>query len=295
MAAPYTAPDLLAELKEALDVTLRFGVRQLREPTWKPAVGSKAAAEIDNMLLRRTGDPWGTDVPRTAYAAASLLMTGVLDNLATLQRLLGDPMPTIGPTVVARSAIEMGATAWWLMEPSIGVRRRACRELALSLTSARRAKQVAEELEDSEGKAEVMEQEVRVLQRIDDLMISAPSGGRYEPVIEGERCPSATHLTAEMLKTCFPADTPTQSFYRTYSAVTHGELYGLMNFMTPTVQSDGSVLLAWQLPAPVLDSTVQTAIVAFRAPYRRINHLMGWGRLEDDLWSAKLGEIFNAR
>jgi hypothetical protein len=81
---------------------------------------------------------------RTAYAAANLMMIGVLDDLASLQRLLGDQMPVIGPTVVARSAIEIASGVWWLMEPGIGARRRVCRELALSLTSARRARQVSQ-------------------------------------------------------------------------------------------------------------------------------------------------------
>jgi hypothetical protein len=31
--------------------------------------------------------------------------------------------------------------------------------------------------------------------------------------------------------------------YRVYSAVTHGEIYGLMNFMAPGVTTDGSQLL----------------------------------------------------
>jgi hypothetical protein len=220
-------------------------------------------------------------------------MTAVLDNLGSLRRLLGEPMPTIGPTVIARSALEIGAIAWWLMEPGIGTRVRTCRELVLSLTSARRAQQVAKELEDPEGKAEGMAQEAHVLQRVSDLAIASPAGKPFEPQIEGEKCPRATDLTARMLKTCFPAGTPLESFYRSYSAVTHGEFYGLMNFTTPTVQTDGSVLLAWKLQAPVLDSTVQVALLAFREPYRSIRALMGWGRLEDDLWSARLEKIFN--
>ncbi|MFF0040192.1 hypothetical protein ACFYRG_28800 [Streptomyces mirabilis] len=54
------------------------------------------------------------------------------------------------------------------MEPGIGVRRRACRELVLSLTSARRAGQLAKDVEASEAVAEALGQEARVLQRIAD-------------------------------------------------------------------------------------------------------------------------------
>ena len=232
------------------------------------------------------------------YAAANLMMTGVVDNLGSLHQLLDDRMPVIGPTVVARSAIEIGAGAWWLMEPGIGVRRRVCRELALSLASARRAKQVAEEFQAKGfqvGPAitEALQQEARVLQRITDLGIATPTPGYY-PVIENEQAMKATVATAAMLKAILPANVPAQSIYHTYSAVTHGQIYGLLNFMAPGVTSDGSSLLHWHLPPDVLDSTIQMAIAAFREAYRRINKVMGWGKLEGDLWEIKLGKIYNS-
>jgi hypothetical protein len=289
-----TAQPLLAELDEALSATITFGERQLRKPLWEPAAASDGARELANAETRLTGDPWGQEIPRTAYAVANLLMLGVLDNLASLKMLLGDRMPVIGPTIVARSALEIGATAWWLMEPGIGVRRRACRELVLSLTSARRAAQVATELDDPAAKADGLAQEARVLQRITDLAISPPAGRRYEPEIGGQQCPAATDLTARMLQSLFPpGSAPPESFYRAYSAVMHGEIYGLMNFMTPVTQPDGRVLLQWGLPSVLLDSTVQVAIIAFREPFRRINSLMGWGRIGHDLWQQKLTKIFN--
>ncbi len=90
------------------------------------------------------------------------------------------------------------------------------------------------------------------------------------------------------------ASVPGESVYRTYSAVTHGEIYGLMNFMALGVTSDGSTLLHWHLPPDVLDSTIQMAITAFREAYRRINKVMGWGKLEGDLWELKLRRIYNS-
>jgi len=226
---------------------------------------------------------------RTSYAAASLLMTGVLDNLGSLRKLIGEPMPAIGPAVITRSALEIGATVWWLMQPGIGARARTCRQLVLSLTSARRAGQVAGELGDSEGRDEGFQQEDRVLQLITDLTIAPPTGtNRYSPVIEGERCPSATELTATMLRPCYPGLVGTESFYRTHSAVTHGEIYGLMNFMTTIEQLDGKTLLTWQLRGSVLYSTIELAIVSFREPFKRIHQHMNWGHLEHDLWTVNV-------
>jgi hypothetical protein len=288
----------VAENRAALQATIEFGLRKLGAVKWEPAPGSEAAGELALADTRADGSPWGEDQPRTAYAAANLMMTGVLDNLASLHQLLASQMPVIGPTVVARSAIEIGSGVWWLMEPGIGARARVCRELALSLTSARRAGQLAGEFwatgfDVSEAIKEAEQQEARVLQRIAGLGIAAPGGG-YSPAIEGEQAPGATHGTAMMLRAVLPASVPGEAVYRTYSAVTHGEIYGLMNFMAPGVTSDGSQLLHWYLPPDVLDSTIQMAIMAFRESWRRINQVMGWGKLEGDLWEIKLSKIYTS-
>jgi hypothetical protein len=189
--------------------------------------------------------------------------------------------------------MEIGATAWWLMQPGIGARRRTCRQLALSLVSARRAAQVAEELRDDESREEGLAQEDRVLAQIASLAISPPEGPRYRPVIEGESFPEATEITASMLEPCYPALTGTRSFYRSYSAVLHGQVYGLMNFMTPAIQADGSILLSWQLRGSVLYGAVEVALLSFREPFKRINQHMGWGRFEYDLWHARAARALN--
>jgi len=90
----------------------------------------------------------------------------------------------------------------------------------------------------------------------------------------------------------FPPTAPPEFVYRAYSAVTHGQIYGLMNFAAPGVSSDGSGLRHWYLPPEVLDSTVQVTIGAFREVYGRINKVMGWGKLEGDLWEIRLWKIY---
>jgi len=284
--------------RAALEATVRYGQRHLGPAKWEPEPGSEAAAELANAEARQDGDPWGEAPPRTAYAAANLMMTGVLDNLTSIHSLLAAEMPVIGPTVVARSAIEIASGAWWLMEPGIGARRRVCRELVLSIESARRAGQVAEEFQStgfpvSQEITEALQLEARVLRRITDHGITPPASSGFSPAIESEKARPATEVTAEMLKAVLPGSVPGTSFYRTYSAVTHGEFYGLMNFMDPEAAADGSTLLSWHLPPEVLDSTVQMAIAAFGQACKRINKVMGWGKLEHDLWEINLSKIYS--
>ena len=286
----------VSDNRQALEVTLRFGNRHLGPAEWEPAANSEAAAELASTEKRADGTLWGENPPRTAYAAANLMMTAVLDNLAGIGKLLDDQMPVIGPTILARSAIEIAASVFWLMEPDIGVVNRVCRELALSLTSARRAGQIAREFQDQgftlpAEVAAVAQDEARVLQRIADLGIAPPTAG-YSPIVGTEQAISDTAATAAMLKAVIPPSAPPEFVYRAYSAVTHGQIYGLMNFTAPTASPDGSALRHWYLPPEVLDGAVQVTIGAFREVYRRINKVMGWGKLEGDLWEITLWRIY---
>jgi hypothetical protein len=292
---------VVAENRAALQATVEFGLRELGAPQWQATASSEAVREMTN-AESGPGGAWGPRPPSTAYATADLLMTGVLDNLACLRLILDDEMPVIGPTIVARSAIEIASTAWWLMEPRIGVRRRVCRDLVISLTSARRAGQVACKMqatgyhtstpEVGSAVSIALHLEANVLQRIADLGISPPTGPRYDPIVEDEQALSATDATGAMLRAVVPPNAPPDFVYRTYSAITHGELYGLMNFLAPDVSPDGSPLLHWHLPPNVLDSTVQVTIAAFQQTYQRIRKVMGWGMLAGDLWDVKVRRIY---
>jgi hypothetical protein len=299
--------EVVSQSRAALRATVGFADRELGVLAWEPAPGSEAGAELSNTQARNDGSPWGERPPRTAYAAASLMMLAVIDDLKSLEQLLAGPVPVIGATVIARSAIEIASGAWWLMQPGIGVRPRVCRELVLSLTSARRARQVADdyakEYEKSgdpipAGISEVIndarQQEPTILQRITELGIAAPASG---PRIENEKSDTATNATADMLKglqpTRLPTNLPTTVFYRTYSAVTHGQFYGLTNFMTATVRPDGTPFWQWGPNFEVLDSTIQIVLAAFSETYLCIATVMGWDQKDFRRWEAEVHAIYN--
>jgi hypothetical protein len=291
MQAPTPQQQLLATLDSALAATVDFGIRVLKAPRWQPGPDSEASRELTSLPTGWDGSPWDEDTARSTYAAASLLMTGVIDNLGSIRGLIGEPMPAIGPRVLTRSAMEIGATAWWLMEPAIGVRHRTCRHLVLSLISSRRAAQVADELGNPDGIKDAHHRESQLTDVIRDLAIPLPTGSHFSPVIEGEELPVATKLTADMLRPCYPGLVEAKFFYRTYSAVLHGQLYGLMNFMTPSIRPNGKTLLSWQLRGSELYRDVELALLSFREPFKRINQHMNWGRIEYDLWQARVGKL----
>lgn len=57
--------------------------------------------------------------------------------------------------------------------------------------------------------------------------------------------------------------------------------------------SRSASLLSWQLSGPVLDSTIQIAIVAFQEAFKPTRKLMGRSLIEYDLSALRLGKIFN--
>lgn len=69
-------------------MTLRFGSRHLGPAKWEPTARTEDTDELANAEVGANGVPWGENPPRTAYAAANLMMTGVLDSLAGLGQLL---------------------------------------------------------------------------------------------------------------------------------------------------------------------------------------------------------------
>ena len=89
---------LRAALDAALETTFGFGIRKLKAPRWQPAPDSEASAELASVQARQDGQPWGDDVLRTPYATASLLMTGVLDNLGSIRQagLIAGPWRLVG-------------------------------------------------------------------------------------------------------------------------------------------------------------------------------------------------------
>ena len=86
---------VVSQNRAVLRATIDFAEKQLVAVAWEPAAGSEATAKLSNTETRNDRSPWGERPPRTAYAAANLMMLGVVDDLKSLDRLLVDPVPVI--------------------------------------------------------------------------------------------------------------------------------------------------------------------------------------------------------
>ena len=113
---------VVTENQAALQATLDFGFRKLGPAKWEPAPASEAAAELASEETRPGGDPWGRGPAPDGLRGREPDDDGRPGQPGGPPQLLDDKMSVIGPTVVARSAIEISSGVWWLMEPGIGAR-----------------------------------------------------------------------------------------------------------------------------------------------------------------------------
>ena len=123
--------------------------------------------------------------------------------------------------------------------------------------------------------------------------LPAPAGSRFKQSIDGQSTGTQTDLTGKMLAPILSSAGPGDGVYRIYSAITHGELYGLMQFFTEVAQPDGSVMLRWGMRDDDLKALIGIAIAAFREPSFRINEVIGRGKIETQIWYDKVAPILN--
>lgn len=274
------------ELRAILTGTITEALRYVEGHVWEPEAGSEAAAELGNTEAGPVG-PWGDQPVRTAYALANAGITGVLDQLSALVILTQPVSPALATTVVSRSAIEIGSGVWWLMEPGIGVRARVARCGAEEMRSALRAKQAATKLGGGPDLQDYIDQNVRVRARLDGLGLAIVGNG-FTPSVEGEEQGDATALTTECLGELLGA--PSSVIYHVYSAVSHGTQYGLFQHFVEDPSSPGHLI--WTSLLPVMEASVQAAIVATMVSVDRIIEVMGWDARQWNAWKPHIGAAF---
>lgn len=124
------------DMKQFLLTTCQDVARLLPAPKWEPTWGSEAARECANTESGPAG-PWGEDPVRTMYTGGALYVDTIMRCLCALADALS---PETTPYVLeaqGRAAMEAGAVLWWLLEPTIGARRRVTRFWLIRASGAR--------------------------------------------------------------------------------------------------------------------------------------------------------------
>jgi hypothetical protein len=218
-------------------------------------------------------------------------MDTVLTHVRALALLYVDNPPAMAPVTVARSIMEAGATAWWIMEPGIESRSRVARITSERLRSAREAAKAISHLEGPIVPDDYSETEERVRNYAAALGLVAVEG---DPRIDGQVRPNSTDLISLLFETGSALDrSQARLVYPVYSGVAHGLLYGIMQFLRPT-EIAGEMRLTWQTDPHITDAVASYTLAVLIAALDRVVAVMGWDATHWDRWKSTLPQHFAA-
>ena len=153
----------------------------------------------------------------TAHSQAWMLLEVTADQLTAFLKTISEPLETIAPYTCIRSLLEAGALASWILDPTVDVRTRVSRSLAL------RYEGLVQQLKWAKAAGE----DPRKAQRRLDRIVAVANTLGYAPIKDrrgrhcgaGQRMPSVTALVGGMLQE--------EALYRLLSAVAHGHQWAL--------------------------------------------------------------------
>jgi hypothetical protein len=275
------------ELRRAAELVLRLveiTVTLHDRNLFRPNPGSQAAAEHDDESRFASPGEWGPDPVRQVYSTAALLLSAVDDNLQGIYRLLIPEALGVALTASSRSAVELCARAYWIMDPGIDVRNRIARGMTERLASLREQKKLPI---DPEERARAARRVAGITSAARRLRFQIRTD-RRGPQSIGKPRPPATELVARLMDGRDPRFG--EVLYRTYSATSHGTLYGITTHLRREPDPTGQHELVAKLdfdPRSVL--TIAGAVVlAYQRTIDRQVALYGW---DPEEWRREAIEI----
>lgn len=140
----------------------------------------------------------GGSLATDTLSCAAMVLGGAHDHVIGLENLLAAQSSTYAPHTVARALLEGAARAWWLLDPAIDGRERACRGFTERLASLHEAAKIERVATGGIGQATTARiHHVADLARHHGLQVLNDDRGR--PAAVGAPRLSATVLVARLL------------------------------------------------------------------------------------------------
>lgn len=231
---------------------------------------------------------WGPDPVRQVYSTVGLLLAAVDDDLQGIYRLLVAQVPGIALTASSRSAVELCARAYWLLDPGIDVRARVARGMTERLVSLREQQKLPQDVPRQTEPAQRMAGITSVAKKF-GFQVRNDSKGR--PLSIGEPRPTSTEVVELLLNGQDPGFG--EVLYRYYSATSHGTLYGITAHLKKEEDpADHHELVAMlEFDPPSLLTTTAGAVLSYQRTIDRQIAIYGWDA-ED--WKREAIEILRA-
>jgi len=225
------------------------------------------------------------DSVQTAHGQGALLMEVVSDQLTAFLKTITEPVETIAPWTCTRSLLEAAALACWMFDPSVDVRMRVSRSLALRYEGL---DQKAKWERVSGYDPEQAYDHIAVIESMATELGFEPIRDKNDRRIGiAQKMPSTTDLIRDTLDE--------EALYRLLSAIAHGHHWAIqkVSFKTtsaPALDPKTGVRVATVEKAPLMvglaflilkAATVFAKAVWYQATY------FGWD-------TTKLTEVFEA-
>lgn len=259
------------------------------DPGWAGLPGSQG--ESERLVVKRDGSVEFEVALGACQSVLHLDLLAVVLHLKTIALLLeAEDPPADSIMVLSRTILELSARAWWLADPAIDPHDRIARGFLERLRSA-----YENELFTSssiQGGVTAVTTVESVTRDIQALSIPVADCGKGNFKVGSQTRPNATDLLRS-----FPGDDvagPHDSYFRLFSAPTHGTLYGIMLLYSgPPLDALGRTTATYQVTQAWLDGPTSTSVLASAWALHRVVRLLGWDeeplnaclRLADDLYT----------
>lgn len=254
--------DALAELRDEL-------ARHVAPYGHTPVSGSLAEQELQTFSRAES--------LHTAHSQAWMLLEVTADQLTAFLKTVSEPLETIAPYTCIRSLLEAAALASWILDPTIDVRTRVSRSLAL------RYEGIVQQLRWAKAAG----RDPTKAQRRLDGVVSVGNALGYAPINDtrgrhcgaGQHMPSVTDLVGGMLHE--------EALYRLLSAVAHGHHWAIQQLsfekapQFDTVSAISGAKLTGFTKGANIDSMALLILVAASAFARVVWYqalYLGWDR-----------------
>jgi hypothetical protein len=214
---------VIQEYRQLLSATADLAEKIASAETWREDLDSEAAKELEGATTE-DGGQLTEDSIRTAYSVVQMGIHVCVQHVRAASEILNLQISPLSVEVLARAAVEMAATSWWIAEQGIGARRRVCRLQLLRINSAMELKRLTDEIGDANTDRRFGENE-------EDVIAYSASLG-LEPFTNGSRrrfarceldlLPTYT-ARAKSLLTFYGAS----HAYMMFSGSAHGEIWSI--------------------------------------------------------------------
>jgi hypothetical protein len=247
--------------------------------------GSLAAGEIESPEAAELAPEWEPSMVSNTFGWAIMRMLAVMDHLRSLSRLLAPPPALFATYSVGRAVLDLTARIYWLLDPELGLLRRAERHISEDyLYSFWELQNAGVALSDGSTT------ESRIERCLDwaethHLEFDPGNGRRRAPWI-GKPRPSITRLVNEMVPG--PGDGPgLEQAYRIWAGKSHGTIAGFAPaLVAATDPSTGERLVQARVTRQDVVQIAAFSTLSFRTMFDRAVDVFGWDREVWESWDT---------